>query len=75
MQKQDHVEDKQLEKRKFLEKILEHNNIPSSDKINNLGLYLKTGSLSHILFCNEAYLLIKDINGKSVIRFSKFRRV
>lgn len=63
MQKQDHVEYKQLENRKFLEKILEHNNIPSSDKINNLGLYLKTGSLSHILFCNEAYSLIKNIPG------------
>lgn len=57
------MEDKQLENRKFLEKILEYDNIPSNHKINNLGLYLKTGSLAHILFCNEAYLLIKNIPG------------
>jgi hypothetical protein len=63
MKKQDHVSEKQKEDRKFLENILESKNIPASDKINNMGLYLKTGSLSHILFCNEAYLLIKDIPG------------
>ena len=63
MKKQDHVSEKQKEERKFLEKILECNNIPACDKINNLGLYLKTGSLAHILFCNEAYLLIKDVPG------------
>jgi len=63
MIKQDHINENQIENRKYLNKIIELDNIKSEHKINNLGLYLKTGSLSHILFLNEAYLLIKDIPG------------
>ena len=63
MLKQDHANDNQLEKRKFLQEALNSKRIPDEHKINNLGLFLKTGSLAHILFCNEAYELIKDIPG------------
>lgn len=63
MLKQDHVDDNQLEKRKFIQEALNSKKIPDDHKINNLGLFLKSGSLAHILFCNEAYELIKDIPG------------
>jgi hypothetical protein len=63
MLKQDHVDYNQLEKRKFIQNALNSEKIPDEHKINNLGLFLKSGSLSHILFCNEAYELIKDVPG------------
>ena len=61
--KQDLVSDKQLKERIFLETALNSKNVPTNHKINNLGLYIKTGSLAHILFMNEAYNLIKNIPG------------
>ena len=39
MLKQDHVNNDQLEKRKFIQNCLEDTIIPSEHKINNLGLY------------------------------------
>jgi hypothetical protein len=63
MLKQDHVNNQQLEKRKFIQNCLTDTIMPPEHKINNLGLFLKTGSLSHILFCNEAYEMIKEKPG------------
>lgn len=61
--KQNHSTREQQNNRKYLEEILNTNLIPNEHKINNLGLFLKTGSLSHILFVNEVYRLIKDLPG------------
>jgi hypothetical protein len=67
--KSEHSNDEQKEKRKFLVNELSNNEFIKGDNlINNLGLFLKTGSLSQILFLNEVYLLIKDIPG-SIIEF------
>jgi len=62
--KQDHVFPTQLEKRKYLTEIIhDSTHVHYDDKINNIGLYIKTGNLSHILFMDEMYQLIKDVPG------------
>ena len=67
--KSEHSNEDQKEKRKFLVNGLLDNKFLNGDNlINNLGLFLKTGSLSQILFLNEVYLLIKDMPG-SIFEF------
>ncbi len=61
--KEEHVNENQKNLRKTLEDAIESSNISTKNKLNNLGLYLKTGSLSHILFMNEIYEMIKDKPG------------
>ena len=62
--KQDNVSITQLEKRKYLTNIIHSTSfVHEDDKVNNMGLYLKSGTLAHILFMDEMYQLIKDVPG------------
>ena len=63
LSKHTHATKESLEKRKFLYDLIDSKLIPNNHKIDNLGLFLKSGSLSHILFLNEIYSYIKEIPG------------